>query len=492
MKKIMLLNLMLCARLFSPAQTTITAAEYFFDVDPGVGNAIAVPITAADTITATFSFSVSSLTVGRHLFCFRTKDNLGKWSLATTTPFTVEPKGTQITSAEYFFDADPGMGNGNGFSFSSADTISNNFSLPATGASNGRHSLCLRTKDNAGNWSAITTAFFLAEPKGSQLVKGEYFLDSDPGMGNGTAFTFSATDTITNNFSLAVPSTNLGQHLLCVRMKDNAGNWGMNTSLLLQVAPPDNACTDAEYYFDVDPGVGHGTLLNLGMTQDTIDLTNMAVHVPGSMPLGTHYLFIRSKNDGLVFSLASIDTFDVTAGALPVELVRFTAHKFNEQSLLNWQTAQEINNHGFEIQRSADGNNFTVIGWVNGMGNASSPTDYSFTDLAPLKGKNLYRLKQVDNDGHFKFSPIRTVDFETGFDLLIYPNPVTSQLTVKFTDDKNKQIKITDMSGRIVWEKADVAGLVLYIPVEKFAKGMFLISVTSNSGKQVVQKFIKE
>src|SRR5690348_12615084 len=124
MKKQLLINLLFCLGVvYSSAQTTIVAAEYFFDNDPGVGNGTAVSVTAADTITANFSFSASSLSVGRHLFCFRTKDNLGKWSVPTITPFVVEPKGNQITKAEYFFDTDPGIGHANSYSFVAADTI---------------------------------------------------------------------------------------------------------------------------------------------------------------------------------------------------------------------------------------------------------------------------------------------------------------------------------------------------------------------------------
>jgi hypothetical protein len=491
MKKLLLINLLLCLGVFySSAQTTITAAEYFFDTDPGVGNGIPVSLTAADTITTTLSFPTSSLSSGRHLFCFRTKDNLGKWGLATVTPFLLEPKGTQITKGEYFFDTDPGMGNGTAFTFTAADTIANNFSLPVTGLSNGRHLFCLRTKDNAGNWSHLSTALILAEPRGSQLIKGEYFLDTDPGMGNGTAFSFTAADTINNNFSLPVPSTSLGQHRLCLRMKDNAGNWGMTTCNLLQTVPPNNACTDAEYYYDTDPGVGNGSLLHLGLFQDTINLDNMAVPVPTSLTVGTHYLFIRSKNDGATFSLGIIDTFDVTAGALPVDLLSFTARKSNQQVLLNWRTAQETNNRGFEIQRSSDGTNFTAIGWVNGVGNSSSPKDYSFIDATPLKGGNFYRLKQIDIDNHSKLSDIRKVDFEQVIDFSVYPNPATTVLNVQLSSNI-ETIKISDMQGRLLIKENTNGSLQVLIPIQQLPDGIYILEVNDRNGNHRLQKFIK-
>lgn len=420
MKKLLLINLLLCLGVFySSAQTTITAAEYFFDTDPGVGNGVPVSLTAADTITTTLSFPTSALSNGRHLFCFRTKDDLGKWGLATVTPF-------------------------------------------------------------------------LLEPQGNQLIKGEYFFDTDPGMGNATAFTFAAADTVNNSFSLPFSSISLGLHNFCLRMKDNANNWSAITCNLMQVVPVNDACTDAEYYFDTDPGVGNGNLLNLNLFTDTINLNSMAVPVPLAMPVGTHYLFIRSKNNGRVFSLAAIDTFDVTASPLPVNLLSFTAQKLNQQVLLNWRTAQETNNRGFEVQRSADGISFSAIGWVNGIGNSSLPYDYSLIDATPLKGKNLYRLKQIDTDGHFKLSAVRKVDFESILDFTIYPNPVTDVLNVQLSKNITG-IKILDTQGKLVWQQQNADSLLsVSIPVQKLAGGIYVLEVSDREGNRQTQKFIKE
>ena len=469
------------------AQTSITAAEYFFDTDPGVGNAIPVAVTAADTVSANLSIPVSSLSNGRHLFCFRTKDNLGNWSHASITQITVEPKGTQLNKAEYFFDTDPGIGNGNSITLPVADSVLGNFSLPVSGLSNGRHLFCLRTKDNAGNWGHPGSSMILVEPRGTVLVKGEYYLDADPGIGNGSPINFTSIDTINSNLALALPAVALGLHNLCVRVKDDAGNWNFQTCTSFQVVPRNDACTDAEYYFDTDPGVGNGTRLNLNLSQDTIDLNSMNVLVPLSMPVGTHYLFIRAKNNGNVFSLAEIDTFDVTFNPLPVSLLNFDVYKINQQALLQWSTAQEQNNRGFEIQYSSNGVDFFAVGFVAGNGTVSQQSRYQFIHTSPLKGKNFYRLKQVDLDNHFKLSAIRRLDFNIDAKPVAAPNPFTSEISL-YNIDNNTSYRIINPQGQIVMK-----GIVINnkINTNNLAAGVYMLELTGNNGPQLI-RLVKE
>ncbi|WP_416439514.1 T9SS type A sorting domain-containing protein [Phnomibacter sp. MR] len=103
----------------------------------------------------------------------------------------------------------------------------------------------------------------------------------------------------------------------------------------------------------------------------------------------------------------------------PVTWQSFTAINHNGHSLLQWITASEQNNKGFEVQRSANGQSFTNIGFIPAAGNGNSNliNRYSFTDRMPLPGNNYYRLKQVDTDGQFDFSSIKLVKHEmmTGF-----------------------------------------------------------------------------
>ncbi len=121
---------------------------------------------------------------------------------------------------------------------------------------------------------------------------------------------------------------------------------------------------------------------------------------------------------------------------LPVELTSFSAATIGSTIKLNWQTATEVNNYGFEVERralSAERQAWEKIGFVNGNGNSNSPKDYSFVDDKVSSGKYSYRLKQIDNDGQFEYSKTINVDFNgvKKFELSQnYPNPFNPTTTI--------------------------------------------------------------
>lgn len=181
-----------------------------------------------------------------------------------------------------------------------------------------------------------------------------------------------------------------------------------------------------------------------------------------------------------------------SSGTLPVSLLSFTAQKNGNTVVLHWATASEQNNRGFEIQRSSDGINFNRIGWVDGAGNSSSLQNYSFTDAAPAKGKNFYRLNQVDIDNKSKLSAIRKIDFDNRFDITIYPNPATSLLNVQAAI-KITGIKIFSQEGKLVWQQQNNAGsLLIPVPLLNLAAGLYLLEAVDGEGNKQVQKFIKK
>lgn len=148
---------------------------------------------------------------------------------------------------------------------------------------------------------------------------------------------------------------------------------------------------------------------------------------------------------------------NIITNPLPVELISFTGKIIGKKILLNWQTATEINNYGFEIERSWGNEIWKKIGFVNGNGNSNSPKDYSFMDNQPLEGVDIkYRLKQIDNDGQFEYSDIITLNFSiTTFELYQnYPNPFNPSTTVSWHSpiEGNVNIKIYDVLGNLVCE----------------------------------------
>ena len=112
----------------------------------------------------------------------------------------------------------------------------------------------------------------------------------------------------------------------------------------------------------------------------------------------------RANRPGEDWWMDNFELFEVTT-LLPVELLSFDVTPINNQyARLEWVTASEINNDGFEVLRSTDGENFKVIGWVNGNGNQTTITEYTYEDYSIEKGITYYyQLKQIDYDGQYEY-----------------------------------------------------------------------------------------
>ena len=165
--------------------------------------------------------------------------------------------------------------------------------------------------------------------------------------------------------------------------------------------------------------------------------------------LGTQTISVTNPDGQSMASAAGILTI---SAPLPISLLSFTAIKKDNNSLLNWRTGQEINNVGFEIERSADGDffnsNYSVAGFVQGT-NYSNGSTYQFIDSKPLPAKNYYRLKQLDANNSFSYSDIRMLDFSNGKKISVYPNPFTGIIKLLFAADKT-EYRIVDARGQIV------------------------------------------
>ena len=139
---------------------------------------------------------------------------------------------------------------------------------------------------------------------------------------------------------------------------------------------------------------------------------------------------------------------------LPIEFCCFEGEIVNRKSYLTWGTLSELNNAGFEVQRSADGVNWETLGFVAGVGTSSASINYSYCDENPLIGVNYYRIVQFDFDGVSEvFDPILLSNLKLEKDLFIFPNPVTDGHLVIYSSRvglEHLEFSLYSMAGRLV------------------------------------------
>ena len=180
---------------------------------------------------------------------------------------------------------------------------------------------------------------------------------------------------------------------------------------------------------------------------------------------------------------------------LPVEFLSFNALVSKEKTKLDWSTATEYNADYFEVQRSTDGMSFHPIGIVKATGFSNTLRQYFFTDQNPSVGVNYYRLRQVDRDGQFEFSPIRAVQvFKVRMG--VYPNPVAgSTLRVNLSNGLTEAIsgELYDLTGKLVthlnhmgFDGADTGFEI----AGSLTAGTYLLKITDVNGQIWQEKVI--
>lgn len=185
------------------------------------------------------------------------------------------------------------------------------------------------------------------------------------------------------------------------------------------------------------------------------------------------------------------DTVVVTL--LPVSLISFSAQKQNNTTLINWQTAYEVNNNYFSIERSSDTKLFYSIGHKRALNNINK-ADYFFIDNKPLNGLNYYRLKQFDIDGKFTYSKIVSVDFSNNLaTFAVYPNPTSKLLYILLPSiNETSDIVLYDATGKkVLHEQLESNISVKQIDISSFPAGVYYVMLEQSGKKQTV-KLVKK
>ncbi|MDO8549698.1 MAG: T9SS type A sorting domain-containing protein, partial [Ignavibacteria bacterium] len=186
-------------------------------------------------------------------------------------------------------------------------------------------------------------------------------------------------------------------------------------------------------------------------------------------------------------------------GGVPVELTSFTYNLVDNNVYLIWETATEINNNGFNIERKIK-DEWKTLTFVKGAGTTTEEQSYSYTDsLADLSysGKIQYRLKQIDFDGSFEYSFIIEVDYNSlsqNFTLYQnYPNPFNPTTTIQYSvpEEELVTIKVYDITGRevmtLVNEVKQQGSYEFLFVGSELSSGVYLYEMRAGSFSEVKQ-----
>ncbi|HVT85213.1 MAG TPA: FG-GAP-like repeat-containing protein [Chitinophagaceae bacterium] len=246
---------------------------------------------------------------------------------------------------------------------------------------------------------------------------------------------------------------------------------------------------------------GFSIFPNAGLTGSisTSSLLSEVKYTPGGTPRFQAARIVDLDNDGnndiAVISDASFSNKlyvyrNGSAGTvLPLKFLDFSASLIAGAVELKWRTEDESNNDHFEPEYSTDGIRYTKIGQV-----AASPSHrYQFTHTGPLASKNYYRIKQIDIDGNFSYSPVRLVITATENNILVYPTILHNELTIYCENQslKNGSLSVTDMAGRIIYRQAvSQSGTGIIISAENWASGLYQVSMFDATGSRIFTKKI--
>lgn len=182
--------------------------------------------------------------------------------------------------------------------------------------------------------------------------------------------------------------------------------------------------------------------------------------------------------------------FNITCN-LPVNLTDFRVSKQEASVQLDWITGSESNNRGFDIEHATDGSHWKTIAFQASKaaeGNSVSPVAYNYTHTTPVNGSNYYRLKQLDLNGKWNYSPVRQIRMNAS-NISVYPNPARNNITVQGLAG-NATIQIFDATGRRIKQVKSRSQLVS-ISISDLPEGTYHIVIIDDGGTSSTHKISK-
>ncbi len=486
------------------AATNINKYSFYIDSVSNVNEQAQSFAATNNNTVAPSPISLAGVVSGVHQLYAKVTDATGKPSIINVGNFymtgdnlyqNAPAVATNINKYSFYIDS---VSNVNEQVNSFAATNNNTVAPPPislTGVSTGVHQLYAKVTDVNGKPSIMNIGNFYME--GDNLYQNtpatavninryEFYIDSVTNA-NIQPLSFTAG---TNNVT---PSTNIdlagvipGVHYLYARVFDvnnkpsivNLGSFAMDQIFRYQnAAAAAQPIANIEYFLDTDPGYGLGTPITVTGTSTNEVLTNVVINFPNGFPAGLHYIHIRSKQNP--WSIDNVVPF-TTSTIVPLAWQYVKAQLINNETLVSWATAQEINTSKFDIEHSIDGINFIKLGEKAAVGNSTSTSYYNFTHLKPAVGFNYYRIKQIDLNGSFKYSAIvKVLNRNDIKQTSIVPNPVADVLNlIEPSITFINSIDVYDSRGSLVMHKNILSETQVYsLPVYTLAKGNYILKI---------------
>jgi hypothetical protein len=336
------------AMLGACAQNMVTG-EFWVDSDPGWGQGSAItgmPI-QTDVPAQQFAVPTTALDPGMHIIGIRTKDADGHWSQTNLIPTYINAAAqtADIVRTVYFWNTDTGWNSGTDTGIDGDPSVTGTVSASMSGTTPGLNTLFVRSQDATGHWSLTNSTPVYVDPPDANtpIVRTEYFLNTDPGWGNGADAEVDGQPDVNGLVSADISGAVQGVNTLYVRSQDAHGHWSLtNTVPLMAEDSSSGIIIAAESFWDVDPGFGQGDPVQ-GWTPGADVLGDFDITVP-FIGWGVHTLFIRSLDFHGHWSLTNWK-IDIQVGTVNVE---------DLAALLNISTYPNPFTEGITV-RTADG-----------------------------------------------------------------------------------------------------------------------------------------
>lgn len=277
--------------------------------------------------------------------------------------------------------------------------------------------------------------------------------------------------------------------------QDAAGTYYLSRNYRISNATVSTPVDVRVYFTAAEMAALNGTtsgavsLSNLNLTKQE-GTTCIANYTEGS---GVTSALLQTANGSvngvnwIQFTTSSFSNFYLMGGTNPLAIVikSIAANNRGTVNVIDWATASEAAGDRMELERSADGKNYTSIAKIASKGTAS---DYSYTDQNPLNGVNYYRLKLVNAEGQSVYSKVVTATAigAKGFDLQAYPNPAATNVKVKAYGSSNGVVSLTDISGRVVYHAA-INGSEATIDLSRLSNGVYFLKYADDVQSKTIK-----